>query len=227
MNSRPYKPAWSRAQQAARGGPRACSHDVRRAPPPLGRLPPAPPCRAANNARTQPRRPPMKSKSKKRHAAGPDQFLLGFGDDEIGAATREASDAENVLFQKSSVGWWVERSEHQKLDRDGFPVGFRYKLKQRSTTRDSGVGADTRRRFLALADLLNRHPSDPQNCPPAGQSLSGKPSTPELEPAKTSTSGGAAHDSGQEPTSLGFFSGAPPDEHGDALRPASPPLHHG
>jgi hypothetical protein len=165
----------------------------------------------------------MKPKSKTRHAAGPDQFLFGLGDDEMGAATREASDADNVLFLKSSSGWWVKRSEHQKLNSDDYPVGFRYELKQRSTTMDSGVGADTRRRFLALPDLLNRRPPNPQNCPPAGQSLSGMTSKPEREPAKTSTSGGAAHDSGQEPTSLGFFSGAPPDERRDGLPSLGPP----
>jgi hypothetical protein len=165
----------------------------------------------------------MRPKSKTRHAARPDQFLFGLGDDEMGAATREASDADNVLFLKSSSGWWVKRSEHQKLNSDGYAVGFRYELKQRNTTMDSGVGADTRRRFLALADLLNRQPPDPQNCPPAGQSLSGMTSKPEREPAKTSTSGGAAHDSGQEPTSLGFFSGAPPDERCDGAPPCDPP----
>jgi hypothetical protein len=100
----------------------------------------------------------MKSKSKSQHTAGPDQFLPGFGDHAVGAVPPEVGDAENDLFQKSSVGWWIERSEHQKLDAAGLPVGFRYKLLYRSKAFGSGVGADTRRQFLALADLLNRHP---------------------------------------------------------------------
>jgi hypothetical protein len=102
----------------------------------------------------------MKSKSKTRHAAGPDQFLLGFGDDEIGAAHPEYGDAENALFQKSSSGWWIQRSEHQTLNAAGLPAGFRYKLMHRSKAWGSGIGADTRRQFLALVDLLNRRPPD-------------------------------------------------------------------
>jgi hypothetical protein len=107
----------------------------------------------------------MKSKSKTQHAAGPDQFLPGFSDDELQpAAASGAPDAADALFQKSSSGWWVQRSEHQTLNAAGHPAGFRYKLMYRSQAFESGVGADVRRQFLAVADLLNRQqdPRPPQ-----------------------------------------------------------------
>jgi hypothetical protein len=55
----------------------------------------------------------------------------------------------------SRTGWWVRRTDRQKLDAAGQPAGYRHQLMHGRKVISTGVGADFARTIQQQADFQN------------------------------------------------------------------------